>query len=508
MTPVKAIRSSATLTVAFLLALSVAFATAGAGEPSGAPVFSNPLNFTNELFPFKSGGIKMYTGKDQGARIAQLDLYLSETRVLIWNGTPIACRILREVAFEDGELVESTDSYFAQADNGIVYYFGELVYTYLNGVIIDNEGSTLVGGPTLSSDPPGTGVETNPTVYMPVNPKEGDEFVPETFNPVTVVTDIGSIPASQLNRLSVATDTKVNVPAGRYEGAVVFKESSKLVSDTALKWYVPGVGFVMEKSKGQRLQLESSTLVPFESSVQPKAFDPRHSVAASTNRAVPTGTPTFSNPLIITHVYFPFQPGAIKMSAGKDQGAKTAGLDLYLNETRSLIYKGAPVACRILREVAFESGRLVESTDNYFAQSDDGTVYYFGEVVDNYEDGVIVNHNGSWLVGGPVLTTDPSDTGNDDEPTVFIPANPAVGDVFKPEDLFPIVDETAEIMKTGQKVKVLAGKYTDAIVVQESSKLAPGTALKWYVAGVGVVLAKSKGEILQLESSTFVQKPK
>jgi len=64
-----------------------------------------------------------------------------------------------------------------------------------------------------------------------------------------------------------------------------------------------------------------------------------------------------------------------------------------------------------------------------------------------------------------------STTGVASDPTVFMPANPQVGDVFNPEDLFPIVDETAEVVATGKTVLVPAGRYKGVIVVKESMRL-------------------------------------
>jgi hypothetical protein len=218
---------------------------------------------------------------------------------------------------------------------------------------------------------------------------------------------------------------------------------------------------------------------------------------------VPGGTPTFTDPLNMTNTYMPFQLNGVKVFQGSDHGAKTVVVDQYLAETRNFNWNGTTVECRVLREVAFEKGELVEISDNYFAQADDGTVYYFGEVVENYEDGVVTDNDGSWLVGGPTLPTDPADAGNDTDPTVFMPANPEVGDVFKPEDLPGVVDETAEVVDVDVRVKVPAGRYEDAIKVQETSALEPGTTFKWYAPGVGVVMEKAKRERLDLISSTL-----
>ena len=223
---------------------------------------------------------------------------------------------------------------------------------------------------------------------------------------------------------------------------------------------------------------------------------------------VPTGPPAFSDPLTIDNAFFPFVPGAFKEFAGSDHGTKTGAKDFYLTKTRMFKWNGDKVACRILVEEAFENDELVERSFNYFAQADDGTVYYFGEVVDNYENGVVANHDGSWLVGGVTLRSDPpaAEVGNAGKPAVFMPANPELGDVFKPEDLYPIVDETATVVGVDLSVTINGMKYYGAIQIEETTLLDPDSSeFKWYAPGVGVVKVQTNGETLQLEFSTLVQ---
>ena len=221
---------------------------------------------------------------------------------------------------------------------------------------------------------------------------------------------------------------------------------------------------------------------------------------------VPSGPPAFSDPLTIDNAFFPFVPNGLKIFTGSDHGTKLEARDFYRTDTRAFELNGVSVQCRILVEEAYEAGELVERSFNYFAQADDGTVYYFGEVVNNSVGGVIDNHDGSWLVGGPnPALGDPPETGDASDPTVFMPANPALGDVFKPEDLFPLVDETAEIVGVDLDVIVHKVKYDGAIKVEESTLLAPGTEFKWYAPGVGVVKVQTRGETLRLSFSTLVQ---
>jgi hypothetical protein len=218
----------------------------------------------------------------------------------------------------------------------------------------------------------------------------------------------------------------------------------------------------------------------------------------------PVGAPAFSEPLEFDNEFMPFEPGGLKLYTGRSDGEIIAVADIYLEETRTFELDGADVECAILQETEFEAGELAEISRNYFAEADDGTVYYFGEVVDNYEDGVVVDHGGSWLVGGPTDPSDPLDTATALVPAVFMPADPEVGDSWKPEDLFPFVDETVTLVAEDLKIKVPAGKFEDAIKVKETSQLSDGFEHKWYVPGIGFVKSKEPGESLQLVASTFL----
>jgi hypothetical protein len=176
-------------------------------------------------------------------------------------------------------------------------------------------------------------------------------------------------------------------------------------------------------------------------------------------------------------------------------------VDIFREDTRDFILDSTTVTCHLLQETEFEDGELVEISYNYFAQADDGTVYYFGEVVDNYEDGEVVDHGGSWLVGGPV-GDDPPETAAVSVPALFMPANPEVGDEFRPEDVPGGPQEIDTVHGVDRNVKVPAGKYSGAIEIHELS-LPDQRETKWYGPDVGVIKAKGQGEILKLDSSTL-----
>jgi len=213
--------------------------------------------------------------------------------------------------------------------------------------------------------------------------------------------------------------------------------------------------------------------------------------------------PVFTTPPAISNPYHPFTPDAVKVFHGKKDGKASVIVDLYLETTRAFQLDATSVATHVLQETEFAGGQLVEISHNFFAQADDGNVYYFGELVDTYDNGAVSGHEGSWLVGGPTDPGDPAITANAPAPTVFMVASPKVGDTFKPEDLFPTVDETVTVKAVGLKVGTPAGKFSNSIRVEETTQLEDPPETKWYTRGVGVIKGRTKGEAFGLVASTL-----
>ena len=107
------------------------------------------------------------------------------------------------------------------------------------------------------------------------------------------------------------------------------------------------------------------------------------------------------------------------------------------------------------------NGRILEVATDFYAQADDGSVWDFGENVDNYEDGVIVDHEGTWLAG------------KDGPPGMIMPADPQVGDVYRPENIRGLVFEEVTVKRTGVTVNGPRGPVPGAVFVQE--RLMEGT---------------------------------
>jgi hypothetical protein len=211
---------------------------------------------------------------------------------------------------------------------------------------------------------------------------------------------------------------------------------------------------------------------------------------------VPTGRPRFSLPLDIDNTYHPFVKFRIRLYQQTIGGGDVHVIDVFRPGTRTFTMSdGTRVECAILEEWEVEDGEILEISRNFFAQADDGTVYYFGETVDVYEGGVVVGHDGSWLVGGP-SGDDPEETVAADEPTVFMPADPEVGDQWKAEDLPEEgIEEFDRVLAFVRRLETPAGTFRDVLKVEERT---PDVGIKWYAPGVGFVQQKDGREVVSL----------
>lgn len=149
----------------------------------------------------------------------------------------------------------------------------------------------------------------------------------------------------------------------------------------------------------------------------------------------------------------------------------------------------AGVAVIVVRDDAFEDGELVESTLDYFAQHKDGSVYYFGEAVDNYVDGKLENHKGTWLAGE-----------GENQPGIFMPANPRVGMVFEQERAPGIAEDRSTVLAVNETVTVPAGTFNGCIKTEDENPLDGLVENKWYCPGAGFVREATEDVLLELVS--------
>ena len=178
--------------------------------------------------------------------------------------------------------------------------------------------------------------------------------------------------------------------------------------------------------------------------------------------------------LKITNPYFPLAKRSVRLLKGVEDGAKLHLRITVLGKTEVV----AGVKTRVVEEREWEDGELIEVSRNFFVQAPDGTMCYYGEDVDMYENGQVVSHEGAWRAGE-----------GDNRPGIIMPANPAVGMTFVQEVAPGIAEDQAEIVSIGETVTVPAGTYQNTLFSRETTPLEPGSeSFKRYAPGVGLIV--------------------
>ena len=137
------------------------------------------------------------------------------------------------------------------------------------------------------------------------------------------------------------------------------------------------------------------------------------------------------------------------------------------------------ITTRVVQEFETADGEIAEISRNFFAICQPRRdIYYFGEEVDNYEDGRIVNHDGAWLAGRRGA-----------QPGIIMPdAAFLLGSRYFQELAPNVAMDRAEHVANDLEIDVPAGFLEDCVQVNETSPLEPGSvSTKVYCPGKGLV---------------------
>jgi hypothetical protein len=182
------------------------------------PVFPNPTTVDNPLFPVSQQESVLMLGHVDDLPFRTEVTLLPWTRVITWDGQAVETLVSQYVAFLDGRIEEVAFDYYAQADDGSVWYFGEDVYNFADGGIIDTLGTWLAG------------IDGPPAMIMPGSPQEGDVYRTE------------NIPGLAFEEVTVkAVDQPLDGPLGTVDGGLIVEELH-MEGDTEDKSFGPGYG--------------------------------------------------------------------------------------------------------------------------------------------------------------------------------------------------------------------------------------------------------------------------
>ncbi len=167
--------------------------------------------------------------------------------------------------------------------------------------------------------------------------------------------------------------------------------------------------------------------------------------------------------------YFILEPGyQLILEAGGEKLQITV-----LNETKTV----DGILTRVVEEREWKDDDVSEVSNNYFSICE-GTndVFYFGEDVDNYEDGEVVNHDGAWLAG------------KDNKAGLIMPGTPKTEMKYYQEIAPGVAMDRAEIISLDEICETPAGTFSNCMKVKEGTALNIfETEYKYYVPGIGLI---------------------
>jgi len=210
--------------------------TAGAAQPTSAsslaPVKTpyspavDPANFVgavdNPLWPLKPGTAFHYKGVR--GTVPQTDDEVVTHRTIDIVG--VTCTVVRDTVSEHGHAVERTFDFYAQDKAGNVWYMGEDSFELQHGQFVKASDSWRTG---VNGGKPG--------IIMPADPKPGDLYRQEYYPPGKALDE-----AHVLGYRGT-----VQVPYGSFQHVLVTSEYSPLEPQTEQKYYVSGVGEILER---------------------------------------------------------------------------------------------------------------------------------------------------------------------------------------------------------------------------------------------------------------------
>ncbi len=172
--------------------------------------------------------------------------------------------------------------------------------------------------------------------------------------------------------------------------------------------------------------------------------------------------------------FFPLDPGRTWTLAAAEGGPSERLEIAVLDEIRTI----AGVDCRVVEEATTVDGALRDVTRACYA-IDCGTrnVYLFAESVDEYRDGIIVGHDGTWeaFVDGAL-------------PGLRMPGTLLLGARFVHADAQDEGEERSEIVALDEKVQTPAGAFRGCAKFEETSAHEPDeSTVKAYAPGTGLV---------------------
>ena len=222
---------------------------------------------------------------------------------------------------------------------------------------------------------------------------------------------------------------------------------------------------------------------------------------------IPFSPSNFSNPLTINNRLLPLVPGTVFIYRSEVGGECEENRVTVTNSKKKI---AAGVTARPVHDVVYAGPggsvlQLTEDTFDWYAQDNDGNVWYLGEDTKECTPSGCVQGHGSWEAGADV-----AHIGSLGVAGIIMLANPRQGDGYQQEfyadhaeDIAAVQDTDADVILSRPDAR-LPKLFHHCLVTKERSTLESGSvALKSYCPNIGLVAEEDlsggrvRGELIE-----------
>jgi hypothetical protein len=207
-----------------------------------------------------------------------------------------------------------------------------------------------------------------------------------------------------------------------------------------------------------------------------------HLTVAPDSQRVDLRVPTFSHPTQVTNPLFPVSRQASVLFLGHVDGKPFRTEVTLLPETRIVQWEGQRIETLVSQYMAYLGGRIQEVAYDLYAQADDGSVWYFGEDVADFEGGAIVTKEGTWIAG------------KDGPAAMIMSADPKVGNAYRTENTPGIAFEQVTVTSVDRTLVGPLGPIEGGLVAEELH-MDGTTEEKLFAPGYGEFFTAGGGDV-------------
>ena len=177
----------------------------------------------------------------------------------------------------------------------------------------------------------------------------------------------------------------------------------------------------------------------------------------------------------IDNPWWPMKPGTRWTYREVEGGSVNKVIVIVTHETAKL---ADGVTARVVRDTVSEDGQLVEDTKDFYAQDQQGNIWYLGEQTAEFENGKVATREGSFEAGKDGAL-----------PGIIMPAQPQPGQKYRQEYLKGQAEDQGAVLSTDEMVQAPYGFFRHALLTRDTNPLEPKVLeYKLYAKGVGPVL--------------------